>query len=332
MTSAIDVAEKALAVKTGLKKVLGPQAANLQGRHVEHWSYKVLAVGAGVGLIAVVVFAILNMVPAAIVGGVLLATNLVGAFYLHRFRLYDQLEDYVKEMANRINLFGNRIAELKDENKKLAVIDKDLGKIPEHWKVEIEKGKKELLEVHKKFELLKKSYETVLIKLAKFSTISKTLQDETGTLAKETQKISEENKLLGGNIGRISEGLDVFHKHNADISDQNKELDKATQELDRLEKELNKTLEVIKGLSVSLKAVYSKIREMMTNFDKKVNDLHEVYPDIKANKDEMQQLNKQIIELKEKIEGFLSKEAELQELRAFKEAKKVEFEAWQKKH
>ncbi len=330
MTAAIDVAEAALNLKTGLENVSAPpKTANLQGRPVDHWSYKVQIGGAIIGVISLVAFWILNMVPAAIVSGVLLATNLFAAYFLHKFRQFDQLEDYVKDMAGRIHEFSDRIQELKEANKSLEHIDKDMEVIPHHWHVEIEKGKKELLDVHTKFEALKRNYDAVLLKLSKFSTISKTLQDEAGSLAQETIKFGGENKSLAENIQRITDGLQVFQKHNSDISDRNKELDQANKEFDRLEGEFNKTVEMISKLFEAIKDVYKKNSEMLAIFDKKITEIKGVAPD-KASHEEMQNLNAQIIKLQAQVESLLKKEQELKELRAFKDVNKVAFEAWKK--
>ena len=307
MTSTIEIAQKALAVGVSSPTLI----ANIQGKPVEHWSYKVEMGAALIGLVSAVAFYILNLVPAAVVGGILLTTSLFSAYFLHKFRLYDQLEDYIKEMADRIHLFSSQIEELKEANKVLKNIDKEMEVIPGHWHEEIEKGKKELLEVHQKFENLKKNYEEVVSKLDKFSTISKTLQDETGTLAQDTINFGSENKILSENVNKIAADLEVYKKNNVDMNLHNKELDQANKELDRLENEFNQTLVMIRGLFESIKDVYKKNKEMLSAFDKKIAEIGESVP----HREEILSLNSQIVQLKTKIENLLKIEEKKRDIK-----------------
>jgi hypothetical protein len=70
---------------------------------------------------------------------------------------------------------------------------------------------------------------------------------------------------------------------------------------------------------------------MMVDFDQKIGEIKGALPDIRESQHEMVELNKQINELKAKVESLLKKELELRELREFKNSRLKDYEAWKKK-
>jgi chromosome segregation ATPase len=325
MTSAIDLAEEALALNNHLKDNEHPLMANLQGRPVAHWSYKVEIVGIIVGVVAIVAFSILKMIPAAIVGGALVLTDLFAAYFLHKFRLYNQLEDYVKDMADRIHSFSDRVDELKEVNTGLEHIGKDMEDVPKDWKEQMEKGNKELQKVQKKIDVLKTDYDSVLNKLSKFSDISKMMEQVAGSMAQDTINFGGENKLKEEFLKKIAYERMSFEAKNENIQENNKELNKENQELERLEKEFNHSLKMFKEISDTLKDLNTQLPDTVVLARKKIGEINATVPDIDVN-----QLIKQMKDLEAKVENKAEIKAELKELREFINSRKDEFEEWKK--
>ncbi len=276
--SSLDLAQKALALNTQT----GASIPQIIGKRVEHWSYKFIAAGAIIGVVIAIAAFIFGHIPAGVVGLILFGTNAIATFYLHRFANFNQLDDYVRQLALKVQDFHKENMDLKQTTKDLDANIKHLEEVPHDWKVEVEKGREEFEVMKKELEGLRAKYEIVVKQLLKFSKIAKNLQLQAGTLGQNADKMKEEEDKFENDEELLGKLVDGIRGEDDDLERESKKLEDVVAELDRIDQDFDKAEKTIKDNLTKTKEIYDKMEGLVDALTKKykedlvlMGDLHE---------------------------------------------------------
>lgn len=117
---------------------IAPAVGEFQGKKVFHWSFYVQVAGALGGIIITIAGLVLGM-PALLGPGLFFsACGAIGAFYIHTFSVYSQLDSYVNELQEKLTAAQADLSKQKglntDLNNLVTKTQKEMGELQEAGK------------------------------------------------------------------------------------------------------------------------------------------------------------------------------------------------------
>lgn len=268
-----------------------------QGKKVFHWSFYVQAVGALGGLIMAVAGLVLAM-PAFIAPGLLfLTSNAIGAYYVHTFSVYSQLDTYVNELQEKLTEARADLIQQKALNTQLN----DLVKKTQAEMIGLkEAGKKSLAEWEAREKRLKEnvdSLEKATSQVEKerkqavddfdrrfnelhaeyvvLSAHKKAVDAQIATLKGEVSSLKDTNNSLAKELEEFKVNYDKYDKENEELKTLNENLKVQVLELTKqiktipvmntkpLEKELDETEKAADKAVVKADELIKQMEELL---------------------------------------------------------------------
>lgn len=267
-----------------------------QGKKVFHWSFYVQAVGALGGLIITIAGLVLAT-PALIGPGLLfLASNAIGAYYVHTFSVYSQLDSYVNELQEKLTAaqadliqqrtLNNELNDLlKKTQKEMASLQEAGKKSLADWaerekslneKVDaLDKTTKEIEEERKRaFADFDKRFKELHAEYLVLETNKKALDAQIISLKAEVNSTKETNGKLETELNEFKTNYDKYDKENEELRQLNADLQKQVKELTEQIKALPKlnTKPIVKELDETEIAA-NKVVDEIDNLNKKLEEL-----------------------------------------------------------
>lgn len=242
-----------------------------QGKKVFHWSFYVQMTGALGGVIMAVAGLVLAM-PGFILPGLLfLISNAIGAYYVHTFSLYSQLDSYVNELQENL-------AEAKADLVRQKALNTELNDL-------VIKTQKEIAGLQ---EAGKKS-------LADWQTQEKNLKSTIDRLEQSIAKIENEKK----------EAMDAFDKRFHELHAQYIVLETHKKAVDVQIAALQDKTAVLKNVNDSLANELETFKATYEKYDKENEELKKLNEELKT---QVNELKKQIAEIPKTNTKNLEKE------------------------
>lgn len=314
MSSAVlNAADAALSLRSDLSDVAAGQEGDLQGRRVTHWSYYAFIAGSVVGaIVAIAGFALVNSVGfmAYVVGaaGVLLAvTSGFAALYVKKFGILKTLDDYIRELAKRVQDFSSNILFLKSENQKLKQISKDLQEVPQDWREQIQKGKEAMQDKINELSKVAKKLQDTEAKLQKFAGVADDIQLQTKKLSESALEFSKGNDFLKQSVQKLEKHVTKLNEDNEDMAKQVMLFDAATDEFEAVSKRLGLQVKVFDDLFELMKKMDESAKERMAGLTQEVDDLQAAAKKIQEDAQQLDQSTKKYDDIIAQLEGQLVK-------------------------
>lgn len=204
-----------------------------QGRH---WSFYVLATGSAIGLVCGVAALALKVYAVVVVGAVLFVTSGIGAYYVQKFALLTQLDDYVILLADKVKKLATTITDLRKTNdglKKTAQdLSVDLKKANDAWKngaASIESKAKELDETAKKLAEAQN-------KLEKMQGLYVNIQKAVATFSTNVGELAKSNISFNADLAKLADEIKVAFDVSTKLDSENKQFDANNEVYDRMNK------------------------------------------------------------------------------------------------
>lgn len=307
----LDLAAKAILPSTS--------EGQLEGKSVIHWSYKLFIAGSIVGAIAAVAGLLLSLIPLIIVGAVLCVTNAAAAIYVKKFSILNTLDDYNKVLAGKVD-------ELKIANTSLENINKELQKVPNQWRDEVQKGKKELEEKTEELKKIAERLQATEEKLQNLAKVSTEITKKTEELTSVALEFTKENDLFGERAAKLSNEVDEISQHNIDLVKLIQDTDKNTDQYEILNRQFRDQMKILDELFGLMKDLYLKAQERMQELEIQVDELSIVVPDAVNSSIRAEQAAHELAELQNKYSLLMQKLEEtvekLKKYNLYKEAYK----------
>ncbi|MFN4173828.1 MAG: hypothetical protein ACK4HV_01825 [Parachlamydiaceae bacterium] len=258
-----------------------------QGKKVFHWSFYVQATGALGGLIMAVAGLVLA-IPGFIVPGLLFFTsNVIGAYYVHTFSVYSQLDSYVNDLQENL-------AEAKADLIRQKALNTEISDLASKTQKEIAK----LQEANKK-------------SLADWQAQEKILKDRIDALEEASSRIEKERK----------QALDDFNKRFSELHAEYIVLETHKKGVDAQIVSLQEKIENFKNLNSSLSKELDEFKTSYEKYDKENDELKKLNEELKI---QVSELKKQIAEIPKTDTKPLEKELDETEKAAGDAVKKAD--------
>ena len=224
-----------------------------QGKKVFHWSFYIQAVGALGGVIIAIAGLALAM-PALLAPGILFfASNAIGAYYVHTFSVYSQLDTYVNQLQEKLTAaqadliqqsnINKQLDELlKKTQKEIAAFQETAKKSLADW-AEREKSLKAKVDAFEKVtDSIEKERKQALSDFDKWfkelhaeyiilETNKKAVDAQIIVLKEEVKDYKDTNISLGNELAEFKTNYDKFDKENDELKQINDDLIRQVKEL-----------------------------------------------------------------------------------------------------
>ena len=299
---ALEAAESALSLKSGLPGLDSKPAGTLKGRAVTHWSYKLFIAGSVVGAIAALAAFIMGWNAAGFLGILLCVIGGGAAFYVKRFSVLNTLEDYTRALAEKVKALAEKTLELKQINQDIEDINKEFQKIPKNWREEIKYGERRLAERTVELEKVTKKLQVAEKRLEKLALVTNQLQEETGKLTTAALEFSKENNFFGNRVEKLDGHVKELNQQHEGFQDKITRLDEENDQTEEVMNIYAKQNKVLKDLFKLMKEMYVKAKERMGELESKVGELSIVVPQAVASTDKVEEMARELEGMVKKIE------------------------------
>lgn len=278
-TTTVNISPPSLAVPESNTNLLG--IGEYQGKKVFHWSFYLQAAGALGGVIIAIAGIVLAM-PALLAPGILFfASNAIGAYYVHTFSVYSQLDTYVDELQEKLTAAQADLIKQKDINQQLDALQK---KTEKDIKALQEADKKSLADWAEREKALKSNVEDLEKAVAR---VEKDRKDALADFDKRFKDLHAEYIVLETNKKAVDAQLIILKQEVSTLSDTNKDLNRELEEFKinyaKYDKENDELREINAELQKQIKNLTEQIK-MVPTLDSKpiVKELDET--EVAANK------------------------------------------------
>lgn len=284
-----------------------------QGRTFKHWSFYLLLGGSLVGVVATIAASILTMYPLIACGVVLFVSNAVGAYYIRKFDTFNELEDYVEEMSNKILDLTKIIKDLKKMNKEFKDTRKRL-------EIDIEKdakiwtdGDKKVRKSAEEIKRLTKNLNVTTKKLKKMEELYTNLQNAVNVFSNHVVGINENNKDMSIKIDKLANNVTDAKAVIESFDCENDEFDEHNELYDNLNKA---NLAFLTKFQEELEKIYKiqySAKELKESLEKQSAALQEVTSRIQKSIDKTDEYSKEEASIKKENRKMLKKTQKMAE-------------------
>jgi len=314
-TAAILIQNAQQALSVGASDVTQAAQGNLNGKKVIHWSYYVLLGGVAFGSIVTLAAGILGQNPTAIGGGLFIATNGLGAYYIREFSILTSLKEVTDQLTQGIkDLFTNIVQPLASYTQVLEVGNAELNKQITDQKRVFKQGE---LDLAQKAKDLDSSTDKLLEAEAKL----KMLQDEnvklkasTDAFTASTLKMDEDNKNLVGKVADMEKELKQLDDENAALKASLADFEKANQDFTSQNGNLDAVVKQLQAQNVELEKNRAAELQEKDKLQKQVDQLSGANTELSQSLKKMQDLQKTEDQANDQLVKRVDSLSELQEL------------------
>jgi len=264
VTSTISNAQKAISVGNSLvgnntQNPSAPPSKTSVWQSI-HWSAYVVAIGALVALVTGVALAVIGQYPQAAVYGVLVATQLIGAFYIKELGPYKELGTIADQLADIVNKIFLNQKQIQISNKQMQQTTLDLQKTNDKTKSLLDAANATLKQqadaANKAKEQSDKTIKALQDSDAKLQTKIKDTEDKLTNMTKLYQSVQ-------GQVVELKKNLDEYRSLQTKISNDTAELAKlATYSCETANTLLNRRATCIQQRDSFLQALQTKVTSL----------------------------------------------------------------------
>lgn len=317
MVSVLPAAYEAL--KLGAGGDNGFDDGMFDGRDVTHWSHHLLIAGSVIGLITLVAGFVFSQLIISIQGGILLATNAIGAYYINKFSVFHAAGEVIQALTQRIHDLWTQVNYLHKEERKVKKnadgLDQSVSTLQG-----INQDQKKIL---KEKQALIKELGQVHVKLKKVSTVCQKLKGGVDKFIGGVDKLSGAGHHFTKNIEELIKNARELAQLRSGLSREIEELTAERQHLVDQNDEIHEAVDKLKIIMKNWPQKYRDLKEQNRSLKEDVEALTVAVTVLKNSISDMERLEKDFEKIAEDLSSGVANRKDVEMILELLKKKKI---------